>query len=342
MDILLVYGGNGLANDLSLLAVERINTVLQELEVNVTAFHLTYDNISEKFIEALKIAEGVVLATTVEWIGIGGKMQAFLDNCYVSDNRKIIYEKYLMTVVLTKTTGDRDASSYLLKSWEMLGGIEGVSLSGRIENSVDIETDRKIISIIDKKTEDFYRIINQKRQVLPTSNNNTVISNNIEIEKNNSNDDMSIINELINDNSVYNNQPIYKKEDPHIIKQKQDIQELTDFFNRKLTSEKLSNNKYIHMLIKAFNNKEDVCNCTYNIIITDKENEDIIIKIIDGNINGYVGIDSSADVIINVDSHTFDRILSGKLTAQRAFLTGQLKAKGNFTLLYEFDHIFKL
>jgi multimeric flavodoxin WrbA len=343
MDILIVYGGNGLANDLSLLAVEQINTVLNELEVNVTRFYLTYDNISEEFIEALEKADGVVLATTVEWIGIGGKMQAFLDSCYLSDNQQIFSDKYLMSVVLTKTTGDRDAASYLLKSWEMLGGIEAVTLSGRIESSVDLETNRNVISIIDKKTEDFYRIINQKRQVLPTGTIGTVNNNNMTLEQKNANNDMNIVNELINDNLLYNNQSVYQKEEPHIIKQKQDIQELTAFFNQKLTSdEKFSNNEYIHTLIKAFNNKDDISNCTYNIIITDKEKEDIIIKIIDGKINGYTGTDNNADVIINVESHIFDRILSGKLTAQRAFLTGQLKAKGNFTLLYEFDHLFKL
>lgn len=244
-----------------------------------------------------------------------------------------------MSVVLTKTTGERDASAHLLKSWEMLGGIEGVCLCGKVENSVDLEANKDIISIIDKKTEDFYRIINQKRQVLSTGTNYVIHSDHTpsHIKPNN------IIDKVVDGDTLFNSKSTHVEEEPHIIKQKQDIQELTDFFNQKLTlDEKLSNNDYIHTLIKAFDCKDDKFNCTYNIIITDKDNEDLIIKIANGKISGYIGTDISSDVIINIDSNTFDKILSGKLTTQRAFLTGQLKAKGNFTLLYEFDHLFKL
>lgn len=342
MKILIIYGGNGLADDLSLAAVSRVHTVLNELEVSVKQFNLNYNDITQNFLDELQSADGVVLATTVDWIGIGGRMQTFLDGCYFSGRREVFSGKYLMSVVLTKSSGDRDATNYLIKSWDMLGGVEGVNVCGKIDKFVELETNQQIISIIDRKTEDFYRVLNQKRDVLPTG---TGYPMNAPLQTPNEGT-ISIINEVVGDYSNFNNQLDPIEEDPFIAKQRQDIEELADFFKQKLSTDDISpgtngGNKYINILQQAFTCNTSF-NCTYNIILTDKNNQDITLKIENGKMTGFIGNDPTAEVIINIDSNTFDRIISGKLTAQRGFLTGQLKAKGNFTLLYEFDNLFKL
>jgi len=340
MKILIIYAGNGLADDLSLAAVKRIHTVLNELEVNVKQWSLDYQDITEEFLSELSIAEGVVLATTVEWIGIGGRMQTFLDRCYHFNQQELFQGKYLMSVALTKTNGDRDASNYLTKCWDMLGGLEGVNVCGRIKNSVELETNERTISIIDKKTEDFYRVLNQKRDTLPTGTGYSpkYISNEMELDRPDTFTKMNIIDEYVGDNKA--NKII--EEDPFIAEQRKDILEISDFLKQQLNqNDNLSGNKYIDRFLQTFICEDPSFNCTYNIIITDQKNKDIILKVKDKKLAGYIGTDPSADVIVNIDTNILDEVIKGKLTIQRGFLTGKLKAKGNFTLLYEFDNIFK-
>ncbi len=54
------------------------------------------------------------------------------------------------------------------------------------------------------------------------------------------------------------------------------------------------------------------------------------------------GLSESPDISILVDSKVWTEILAGKFTAQKAFMIGQLKVRGNFVLLTRFDQIFKL
>ncbi|WP_281813274.1 SCP2 sterol-binding domain-containing protein [Vallitalea longa] len=338
MKILIIYGGSGLADDLSLAAVKRIHTVLNELEVEVKQYNLENTDITEEITNELQSTKGVVLATTVEWMGIGGRMQTFLDQCYAYNNQ-YFNDKYLMSVILTKTNGDRDASNYILKCWDMLGGLEGVNVCGKIDRFVELETNEEIISVIDKKTEDFYRIIRQKRNVLPTGTENfskPVIDQHID-------DDvfakMNIIDEYVGDTKT---KAKIIEEDPYIVEQRQDIEEISDFLKQQLNKNtNLSGNKYIDRFLEAFICEDSSFTCTYNIIIINQKNKDIILKVKDKKLAGFIGTDVKADVIINVEANTLDEIIKGKLTVQRGFLTGKLKAKGNFTLLYEFDNIFK-
>lgn len=340
MKILIIYGGNGLADDLSLTAIKRICTVLTELEVEVKQYNLTYTDITEEITEELQSSEGVILATTVDWIGIGGRMQTFLDQCNKFNNQ-FFSNKYLMSVVLTKKSGDRDASNYLLKCWDMLGGIEGVNICGKIEKFIQLETDENVLSVIDKKTEDFYRIIRQKRKVLPIG---TITVTTSVINENTHNEDaftdMNIIDEYVGDT---NNSGRIIEEDPYIIEQKQDIKEISDFLEQQLNNKttNLSGNKYIDKFLETFICENSSFACTYNIIINDQQNNDIILRVKDNNLAGFVGTDTRADVVINIESNVLDEILKGNLTIQRGFLTGKLKAKGNFTQLYELDNIFR-
>lgn len=342
MDIIIIYGGNGLADDLSLAATKRIHTVLKELEVNVKEHHLNFEDKTGEILKDIKASQGVVMATTVEWMGIGGRLQTFLDRCYHAGQKNVFAGKYLMSVALTQVSGECDANFYLQKAWDILGGREGISLYGRVEKFVDIETNQNITCIIDKKTEDFYRIINQKRQCLPNSMNSIPQSLDAShvaatAEKHN------LFNQVVSDDT-----PLQQvlEQDPIKMKQRKDIEELSDLFNTKLQTESAvtgnTSNDYLNKLEQAYVGQDQDLHCTYHICLTDKPNSDMVLKVQNGKLMTYMGKEQMAQVVMEMDSSTLERIVTGKLTAQRGFLTGQLKAKGNFTLLYEFDHLFKL
>ena len=83
MKITVVYGGRGLIEDPTLYVLEKMQTVLEELRVQVDRINL-YENRNQisTLPSRLKETNGVVLASSVEWFGIGGTMQEFLDACW--------------------------------------------------------------------------------------------------------------------------------------------------------------------------------------------------------------------------------------------------------------------
>lgn len=80
LNINIYYGGRGIIDDPTIYVINKMQEVLEELRVHVERYNL-YDgktNITT-LPQTLKEADGIILATTVEWYGIGGYMQQFLD-----------------------------------------------------------------------------------------------------------------------------------------------------------------------------------------------------------------------------------------------------------------------
>ena len=73
MKINIYYGGRGIIDDPTLFVIRKMETVLQELHVAVEK-HVLYEEKSSLITlpQTLKDADGVILATTVEWFGMGG------------------------------------------------------------------------------------------------------------------------------------------------------------------------------------------------------------------------------------------------------------------------------
>ena len=84
MKVNIYYGGRGLMDDPTLYVINKMQEVLEELNVKVERFMLNeLKNSITTLPQTLKEADGIILATTVEWYGIGGYMQQFLDACWL-------------------------------------------------------------------------------------------------------------------------------------------------------------------------------------------------------------------------------------------------------------------
>ena len=92
MNINIYYGGRGLVDDPTVFVINKIQEVLTELNVNVTRYNLyEMKNTITTLSQTITEADGLILATTVEWVGMGGYMQTFLDSCWLYSGSKYIY-----------------------------------------------------------------------------------------------------------------------------------------------------------------------------------------------------------------------------------------------------------
>ena len=171
MKINIYYGGRGLIGDPTQYVIRKMQEVLEELNVTVERFDLyEYKNTITTLPKTLKEADGVILATTVEWYGIGGFMMQFLDACWLYGNKEKISKTYMCPVVMSLSSGERQAKTNLQVAWEILGGQCSSGMCGYVDDTTNFELNGEYIKIIEKKTENLYRTISQKTLALPASN----------------------------------------------------------------------------------------------------------------------------------------------------------------------------
>ena len=63
-------------------------------------------------------------------------------------------------------------------------------------------------------------------------------------------------------------------------------------------------------------------------------------KVDNGNLDCSFGTAEHADVELQMERRTLDEVLSGRMTFQRAFMSGEMKMKGDFKILRTLDQIF--
>lgn len=123
LNINIYYGGRGIIDDPTIYVINKMQEVLEELRVHVERYNL-YDgktNITT-LPQTLKEADGIILATTVEWYGIGGYMQQFLDACWLYGDKEKLQNMYMQPVVMSTTYGEREAEITLSNAWDILVG----------------------------------------------------------------------------------------------------------------------------------------------------------------------------------------------------------------------------
>lgn len=329
MKINIYYGGRGLIEDPSLYVMSKLTTVLEELRVTVTRYNLYEEkNTISMLPKTLKEADGVILATTVEWMGIGGLMQQFLDACWLYADKDKLSKLYMLPVVIANTYGEREAELTLIKAWELLGGIPCSGFSAYVEDHVEFETNTEYAKIIEKNAESYYRTIHQKIKMLPTST--TAIKQNVLRS-----------NSIVLTPQESEQLSVYVSDDTYVKKQKEDIEELTQLFKEMLDSsiDGEAGQEFIKNLKDNFNPIEDFV-ASYSIMLSDVK-KTLVVEINDKRLKCYYGEKPDADVIAKTTHAVMNRLVLGRITFQGAFMSGELTAKGNFKTLRTFDQVFQ-
>ena len=334
MKVNVYYGGRGLLEDPTLFVVDRIIQVLQELRVEVTRYNMYEDKSGIATLpNTLKECDGVILAASVEWFGIGGYMQQFLDMCWLYADKEKLSTLYMMPVVVATAYGEQDAELSLRKAWDVLGGISEPGLATYVDSQEILEQEPEYLRLIEKKTEDFYRLINKKSIKLPTSN--TAVKNTL-IKQNNINLTPQESEQLSK----------FVADDGYVKKQKEDIEELAAMFKQMLGDEDEvpePPSEYEDDIVEGFYNNfhpETGFTASYVVIIPDM-GKNLIIHVGQNLQCGY-GPEEDADVKLKASSSMIWAILIGKNSFQKGFMSGEITAKGNFKTLRMLDQIFHI
>ena len=326
MRVNIYYGGRGLIDDPTLYTVDKISQVLDELHVNVERYNLYEDKSGISVLpKTFKEADGVILAASVEWFGIGGYLQQFLDACWLYGDKEIIRHIYMLPVVMATTYGERDAQHTLVKAWEMLGGVPCEGICAYVDNHVEFETNAEYTLMIEKSAENFYRAMSKKTIAFPNSSSQvkkTVLRSNT----------LSLTPQESEQLSAY------VSNDNYVKKQKEDIEELASLFKGMLGGEE-SPERYISDLKEHFVPSDNM-KAVFQLDILD-ENRSLVIDVDGEKLNCFFGSAEAPDVIAKLKSDIFKEILSGQKPFQNAFMSGALTAQGNFKVLRNFDTVFR-
>ncbi len=352
MRVNIYYGGRGLIEDPTIYVINKLTEVLKELRVEVTRYNLYEEKHSMSALtRTLKECDGVILASTVEWIGIGGLMQQFLDDCWLYADKEHLASVYMLPVVTSMSYGEKDAEYSLIKAWDMLGGISCHGISAYVENHVEFETNPEYGVLIEREAEALYRAISQKRTTFPCSSNavkkNVLRKNTLELTPQES-EQLSV----------------YASDDTYVKKQKEDIEELAQLFKEMLgdVEEKPEEpeeqeNPAAQVAVQADKGSENVVKDTvlsqfqsrfqkgkgitasFAIKFTDGS-KNLVVDVKEDVLTCYYGDKEDADVIAKTTMAVLDSMFADEMSMQKAFMTGVLTAKGNFKTLRSFDTLF--
>ena len=326
MKINIYYGGRGLMDDPTLFVINKMQEVLEELHVTIERFNLyELKNHITTLPQTLKTADGIILATTVEWYGIGGYMQQFLDACWLYGDKEKIEKIYMCPIVMATTYGEREGKLNLATAWEILGGLPCSGICGYIADTTQLEMNKDYITIIEKKAENMYRTINQKLASLPASNQ--AVKKMVSSTKN---------IDLTPQESEQLSQ--YASDDSYVQRQKEDIQELTSLFKDLMGTSEEENTEYDYVFKKAFKPQPGF-KATYKVFIGSKQTP-LIMKVNGPDIQFSYDNAAEADVEMHIDKDNFNEITGGRMSFQRAFMAGDMKMKGDFKILRTLDQIF--
>lgn len=326
MKINIYYGGRGIIDDPTLFVINKMQEVLEELRVTVGRYNLfELKNSIPTLPQTLKETDAIILATTVEWYGIGGYMQQFLDSCWLYGDKEQISRIYMCPVVMSTTYGEREGKLNLAAAWEILGGLPCSGMCGYVADTSLLETNEDYIALIEKKAENMYRTVNQKMISFPASNQairKMVARTQIDLTPQES--------EQLSQ---------YASDDNYVQRQKEDIQELTSLFRDLMNNEDGGDNEETLTGFREHFRPQAGFRASYRLILEGRKKH-LIIEVNNAELSCYYGSIEHADVELQMNRQVLDDIICARMTFQRAFMSGEMKMKGDFKILRTLDLLF--
>lgn len=327
MKINIYYGGRGVIEDPTIYVLDQMEEALAQLKIEVKRYNIyEYKNSVSTLVNTLSNVDGVILATTVEWLGIGGYMTQFLDSLWFYANKDELSQIYMMPVVISTTYGERESLLVLENAWEILGGLPCSGLCGYVENFTEFENNEDYRHEINKKAENMYRTIYQKIKGLPNSNkavSKTVLKTQSLVLTPQESEQLSH----------------YAADDNYVEKQKKDIMDLSSIYRSRLgNAGDIVDKEYINDFISHFKPVADF-SAKYLFEIDGKP-KPLSIKVNGVDLECVYNREEEYDVLARLPEVIMDEIVNGRKSFTGAFSLGEMTAKGHLSTLKKLDELF--
>ena len=232
----------------------------------------------------------------------------------------------MQPIVMSQTYGERESELMLQSAWEILGGLPCSGVCGYVEDLVTFEMNQDYNLLIEKSAENLYRTISQKIRSLPCSNQavkKTVArTSRMELTPQES-EQLSL----------------YVSDESYVQTQKEDLEELTTIFRDMMGKEnREEGNAYILELQSHFVPQKDL-KALYLFDFEGKKMP-LAVELNGEELSAVYERKENPDVMIRMKTETMEKIVRGNMTFQRAFMTGEMTAKGDFTTLRMLDSAF--
>ena len=328
MKIGIYYGGRGVIEDPTQYVLDIIEEILDELHVSVDRYNL-YEHKHElsRLSQTIRSYDGIILATTVEWLGIGGLMTQFLDDLWLYGDREKMDGLYMQPVVLSTTYGEREGMLTLERAWESLGGIPVNGLCGYVEDVDAFRQNERFREYIKRSAGDLYKTMEWHITRLPASSQ--AVSQTVQRARQMklTPQESDQLSELVADDSK-------------VMKQKEDVMELSEIFKKIIGEEGAgdASDAFVEDFKRGFTGEPEVSK-TFLFHITGKKLP--LMVSVNGKrvICGYQPSEEG-DIICTLSPGIMETITAGRMTFQRAFSIGDMSVKGDFGTLRLLDELF--
>jgi hypothetical protein len=234
----------------------------------------------------------------------------------------------MQPIVMSTTYGEREGEMSLFNAWEILGGLPCEGVCGYVEDLATFQMNKDFNLIIEKKAENLYRTISQKVKSLPTSSQavkQTVLRT----------QQMSLTPQESEQLSKY------VSDDTYVKQQKEDIEELATMFKDMMGQGSQDTETSFREALESHFIAVDDFSATY-LFQVEGLKKPIYVDIRRGQLDLQTAQeeDMEADVVAKLTTEVMQSIIDGRMTFQRAFMTGDMTAKGNFKTLRMLDQVF--
>jgi hypothetical protein len=252
-------------------------------------------------------------------------MQQFLDACWLYGDKEKISSLYMQPIVMSTTYGEREGELVLANAWEILGGQPCPGLCGYVEDLVSFQLSEEYTLIIEKKAENLYRMISQKVKSLPSSNSAVK---------------RSVLRTPQLDLTPQESEQLskYVSNDSYVKQQKEDIEELASMFKDMLGKSGAEEKEPFIKELESHFVASDNFRASYSISIEGHKTP-LYISVNNAKLEVYYA-QKDADVYGKMPASIMQSIVDGRMTFQRAFMTGDMSARGNFKILRMLDQVF--
>lgn len=325
--------------------IATISGVLAELQVEVSLVKLNkipyykgYDTQeAQEILEQINQAVGVVIVSRVELLSISGSLCTFFEYCSNYKGHDL-FKKPLFAITSSDWRGEREAAEHILHIWDILGGVEFGKLG--VYGPAYRNDQENILANLERMSEDFYRMIKQNRAPIKSSDHLAFAKQ--------ENQQVTAFEHKLKQESKK-----YQKDNTAQDSQEKDIEDLANFFKKQLhevedeeadiPKPKLKSTRHMlgslpHYFQAQFDGDFEAV-IQYHLLSDQPYSGYVTIE--DGACSFSEGVYQGAEVELTAQEKIIEDILTKKITAQKAFMLGQLKVRGNFMLLSKIDQMFK-